>query len=84
MTLADLLAAPTPFEGFPTNASLFVYCDTHSETERALFSGAQINYLRELAGWEPLMLADTQFMRMDSEDWNTVYRAIKEHHDARP
>jgi hypothetical protein len=32
------------------------YCETHCRTERALFSGAQVNRLEELAGVQPATL----------------------------
>lgn len=36
-----------------TDAELIGYCEIHCETERALFAGAHINRMIELAGFPP-------------------------------
>ena len=41
-----------PPEPFETENKFLRYCDIHSQSERALFSGEHINYLYELAGMD--------------------------------
>lgn len=43
---------PLP-EAFKDTDEFLGYCLTHSETERALFSAKQVNYLYELLGMSP-------------------------------
>lgn len=40
-----------PIAGFDSPESLVMYCELHSRSERALFSGVQINTMLELAGY---------------------------------
>ncbi|KKK75615.1 hypothetical protein LCGC14_2871930 [marine sediment metagenome] len=74
---------PKPFE---TEDKFLRYCDTHSRTPRALFSGVHVNYLSKLMGLEPVYsdkeLGDNPFYDIHFEEMEKILDIIKKRRNA--
>lgn len=75
------MATDSKTVGFDTPNAFLSYCVVHSETQRHLFNGKQVNYLHELADEQKLAVADDSWFAANQDYIKPLVNKARTLHD---